>query len=114
VSLEFRARTALELARLLNQHASQYLEAVRLLPKPAENREAGAGTGPDLPMPALPAGSEDSKVVDSESAETEAKAMAAEFYGEFPEGPEGWTDPEAPEPAEPLMPRRRSETNGER
>lgn len=116
VSIEYRASSALELARMLINSADEYHEALQLSTSlPSGDGEATepvydgdtlvgeAATHPELSEPT------------EEEALAEAAAMEAEFFAPDSVGEEnGWDDPAALEqaavtPAQPQMPRRKSE-----
>jgi hypothetical protein len=122
VNLEFRATSAVELARLLDRHTKEFREAVHRLSPPTEviayssnpetlNTSGSAGddesqaTGTDI------AEAEDNseKFIDGDPGDAEANeaaALSAEFYGNFAEHqPIG----NSPIPEASAMPRRRSE-----
>ena len=124
VSLEFRAKSLVEMARLLHAHTSEFRQLVAL-PAAATpmNHESSQGTpedeagltGEPVPDPTAadptvtsPAVA-DPAVIDAEEG-SEAAAMNGEFYGLFPE--QVHREPHlAPGPPQGSMPRRRSEAH---
>lgn len=116
VSLEFRAPSVIELARLLDRHTKEFRDAAQLMP-PAET--AADSSNPEISMTPDSASDDEPEAIGTDRAEAddnsgesfdggpedveadEAAALSAEFYGDFGEQ-------QVPEPA--AMPRRRSET----
>jgi len=122
VSLEFRAASVVELARLLDRHTQEFRQQAQL---PAPNT-APHDVDPEFSFqPDSTTGTEPEEVATeasetevgpghlvagetTEAEEEEAAALSAEFYGNFGEQRPMWNAP-APETA--AMPRRKSETH---
>lgn len=116
VNLEFRAPSAVELARSLDRHTREFREAARLLP-PAQ--AAADRPNPEISMTPDSTDDDEPEAMGTDTAEAEhnsgesfeggpedveadeAAALSAEFYGDFGEQ-------QVPEST--AMPRRRSET----
>lgn len=107
VSLEFRAKSLEEMARLLHAHTAEFRQLVAL-PAPASPMDSESTS--DLPeedgyLAEEPPG--DANAIKTQEEAAEATAMTGEFYGLFPD------EHEAPPPCmhnAPNMPRRRSDT----
>ncbi len=117
VSLEFRAKSLEEMARLLHAHTAEFRPLVAL-PEPAIPLEPESISA--IPEEALSITEEpatDPAVMDAQEEASEAAAMAGEFYGLFSE--QNDTDqppasnplPPGNNPPSPAMPRRRSEAH---
>lgn len=77
VSLEFRAASAVEVVRLLNQHSNEFREVSRIEPPPLQ-----LGSGPSEAEVLDPDDSTQSSA-SFEDEKSEATAMSNEFYGDF-------------------------------
>jgi hypothetical protein len=109
VSLEFRAKSLEEMARLLHAHAAEFRQLVAL-PAPASAIECEADSAvpeEDSYLPEEQPGDPGAIEVQEEAAE--AAAMTGEFYGLFPDQAE-MEPPSRNHVPSPGMPRRRSDT----
>ncbi|MBV9083644.1 MAG: hypothetical protein JOZ62_13270 [Acidobacteriaceae bacterium] len=109
VSLEFRAKSLEEMARLLHAHTAEFRQLVAL-PAPASAIECDAGSAvpeEDSYLPEEQLGDPGAIEVQEEAAE--AAAMSGEFYGLFP-GQAEMEPPSRNHVPWPGMPRRRSDT----
>lgn len=120
VSLEFRAASVVEMARLLDRHTREFRQVqLPAAPATAPDDSGSEASHPNSTFEAEPDGtatetpetedgSDDLVEGQTEDAEAEeAAALSAEFYGEFP-GQQSMWEPPPPEAA--AMPRRKSET----
>jgi Recombination directionality factor-like len=109
VSLEFRAKSLEEMARLLHAHTAEFRQLVAL-PAPASSIESEPVSILPDEDPYLPEEAPgDAGAIETPEEAAEAAAMTGEFYGLFPEEQEA-APPSAYHAPAPLMPRRRSDT----
>jgi hypothetical protein len=109
VSLEFRAKSLEEMARLLHAHTAEFRQLVAL-PAPMsamESEPVSILPEEDSYLPEEMPG--DPGAIETPEEAAEAAAMTGEFYGLFPEEQEA-APPSAYHAPAPHMPRRRSDT----
>lgn len=109
VSLEFRAKSLEEMARLLHAHTAEFHQLVAV-PAPTigiESEPVNIPVEEDAYLPEEAPG--DPGAIKTPEEAAEAAAMSGEFYGLFPKEPEPAPRP-AHHPPAPQMPRRRSDT----
>ena len=108
VSLEFRAKSLEEMARLLHAHTSEFRQLVAL-PAPASPGEHESTTAiPEEDHCVSEEPTTDSAVMDAQEEASEATEMSGEFYGLFSEQYDTEPPPATSAP-QTGMPRRRSE-----